>query len=85
MQSGPLHVTIFPPLRPDCEPLEANPLAKPCSLSGRHMVAVPFAFAELNLIELGNKLDGKAREKEEDGGKEKEALMEYKKAPVGPL
>ena len=56
-------------------------MAKPCGLSGRHMVAVPFAFAELNLIELGNKLDGKAREKEEDGGKEKEVLMDYKKAP----
>ena len=37
------------------------------------MVAVPLAFTELNLIELGNKLDGKARDKK-DGGKEKEAL-----------
>lgn len=38
------------------------------------MVAVPLALAEMDLIELGNKLAGKARDKEEDGGKEKEAL-----------
>lgn len=69
-------MTVLPPLGPDCEPLEANHCTwqSPAGLSGKHMVAVPFAFAEMNLIELGNKLDGKARDKEEDGGKEKEAL-----------
>lgn len=49
-------------------------MAKPCSLSGRDTVAVPFAFAEMNFTELGNKLDGKARDKEKDGGKGKDAL-----------